>query len=112
MKYRIWIAGAAILMALCSVSAAVMLARTAPAASVGANAAASAAAPISDTEDSTIYLVREYSGELCVFQEGQLLERTGIPVSTLPQSDRALAEVGITVVGQAALSELLGDLGS
>ena len=113
MKYRIWIAGAAILMALGSVSAAVVLTRPAPAAAaVGRAVESSSAAPTPTAEDAAVYLVREYSGELCVFQEGKLLERTGIPVSTLPQSDRALAEVGITVVGQAALSELLGDLGS
>ena len=113
MKYRIWIAGAAVLLALGSVSAAVVLTRSAPAAAaIGTAVTASSATPIPAAEDTAVYLVREYSGELCVCQEGKLLERTGIPVSTLPQSDRELAEVGITVVGQAALSELLGDLGS
>lgn len=107
MKDRIWISGAAVLLALASASAALVVTRP-PAPAVRAVAVeTSAPAP-----EEAVYLIRAYSGELCVFQDGRLLERTGIPVSTLPRSDRELAEVGITVTGRAALSELLGDLGS
>lgn len=114
MRYRLWIAGTAAVLALCSVSAAAVAAARGPAAAPAPAAAVSdtpppveAAAPEED-----VYLVRDYSGELCVFQDGELIQRTGIPVSTLPKSDRALAEVGIVVTGTAELAELLADLGS
>ena len=111
MNDRIWISGAAVLLALASASAALVV-NCPPASAPAVRAAAvETSAPVSPPAEP-VYLVRAYSGELCVFQSGQLVERTGIPVSTLPRSDRELAEVGITVVGQAALSELLGDLGS
>jgi hypothetical protein len=104
---RIWIAGGAAALALCTVSAAVLEQNAVRQREEAVSLSAEVSAP-----DTDVYLVRTYSGELCVFQNGVLLERTGIPVSTLPQSDRALAAVGISVTGQAALSELLGDLGS
>lgn len=107
MNYRIWITGIAAILALSAVSAAVVVTRETP--SPARAAAASASVSVTDT---AVYLVRDYGGELCVFREGDLIERTGIPVSTLPRSDRALAEVGITVTGRTALAELLGDLGS
>lgn len=114
MKYRLWVAGTAAVLALCSVSAAVAAARLpvpepAPAAVVQE---AEPSAPAETDAGARVYLVRDYNGELCVFLNGELIERTGVPVSTLPKSDRALAEVGITVTGEAALSELLADLGS
>ncbi|MCI8538512.1 MAG: hypothetical protein HFF18_07590 [Oscillospiraceae bacterium] len=114
MKYRLWIAGTAAVLALCSVTAAVAAARMPAPAPAPAVSAAHTAQPPEETaapEEET-YLVRDYSGELCVFQGGELIERTGIPVATLPQSDRTMAEVGITVTGKAALAELLADLGS
>ena len=115
MKYRLWVAGTAAVLALCSVSAAVAAARLpapVPAAAPAAVQDTEPPAPAETDVGERVYLVRDYNGELCVFQDGALIERTGIPVSTLPKSDRALAEVGITVTGEAALSELLADLGS
>lgn len=114
MKYRLWIAGAAAALALCSVTAAVAAAWRPAREPVSAVSAVHTALPAEETpavEEKT-YLVRDYSGELCVFQDGELIQRTGIPVATLPRSDRTMAEVGITVTGEAELAELLADLGS
>ena len=92
-------------LALCSVS--VSLARH-----QDITAAVSLVHTAQETPAEEVYLIRDYNGELCVFRDGELLERTGIPVATLPKSDRELVQVGIYVTGEAALSQLLGDLGS
>ena len=107
MRHRIWLSALAALLAVSAAAAAFSVRRdAAPAAAV--------AVPVQTGSEETeeVYLVREYNGELCVFLDGALLERTGIPVATLPRSDREQAMVGIYVTGKAALSELLGDLGS
>lgn len=60
----------------------------------------------------TGYLVRTVDNEVCVFQGEELMLRTGVMASTLPQQDREALEVGLPAADQAALTALLEDLSS
>lgn len=61
-------------------------------------------------DPSPCYELRADGGEVCVYQNGSLLRRTGVAVSSLPKEDRALLEQGITVDSIQALTSLLEDL--
>lgn len=56
--------------------------------------------------------VKALDGVLCVFRDGVLSQRTSISVLGLPSADQAEAEQGIRVGSEAALQQLLEDLGS
>ena len=64
--------------------------------------------------DTAAYIVREQNGYVAVFSSNPsaLLEMTSIPVSTLPQADRALLSAGIVAKDRQALLTLLEDLNS
>ena len=65
----------------------------------------SAAAPVS------LYVLQDCGGEVCVYQDGQLLRRTGIPAAALPQADRDSLTAGIALDSPAALAVCLEDFG-
>ena len=68
--------------------------------------------PVSDAALEASYLLRSENGAVSIYQNGALLRRTDIPVSALPQCDRAALEQGIHVAGDADLARILEDLGS
>ena len=97
--------------AVCAAAFSVCAAATHPAASPTALAVPTALSP-APTVQTPSYLLLDHQGELCVFSEGRLLQRTGIPVSALPAADRALLGQGIPAESRQALYALLEDLAS
>lgn len=67
-------------------------------------------APDAPASSPAHYELRATEGEVCVYQDGSLLQRTGVAVSSLPKEDRALLENGIAVDSMQALTSLLEDL--
>lgn len=59
-----------------------------------------------------VYELRAESGEICVYQGENLILRTGVAISSLPASDRALLEGGIVAGSMEELTRLLEDLTS
>jgi hypothetical protein len=60
--------------------------------------------------EEPLYRLQATDGELCIYQNGTLLRRTGVRVSTLPGKDRELLEQGIDAHSQEELASLLEDL--
>ena len=104
-KARFWIAGAAVTIAAASLCAAI----AAPPAPVAVVAAVS---PTPAATGQPTYLLLDHQGELCVFSDGQLIQRTGIPVSALPAADRERLIQGIPAESRQQLYTLLEDLAS
>lgn len=74
--------------------------------------AAPVAADAGEAVPVDVYLLREDGGEVCVFENDTLIQRTGVAVAALPQADRAALESGIIAGGAQELSRLLEDLTS
>ncbi len=57
------------------------------------------------------YVLRTYEGKIGVFNhdESVLYEILGVDIRTLPSSDRAQLDAGITVVGESALRAITED---
>ena len=66
------------------------------------------------TEAGSGYILREYQGEIAVFQDGETEPGmlTGIPVSMLRSTDKAALNQGIRVESVQDVASLLEDLGS
>ena len=63
------------------------------------------------SSSQTVYIIREYDGQIGVFAENQekpflLVE---VLVDTLPQADQKMLQSGITVRGDENLNSILGD---
>lgn len=63
-----------------------------------------------EEQPPVIYVLKADAGELCIFKGSELLRRTGVFVSSLPEEDRFSLEAGITASSQQALTSLLEDL--
>lgn len=102
MRFKVWI---------CAVAAAGAMVSASAAGTYGSGAlAASTSAP-----EGEYYVLREHDGYVGVFSpEGGKtpVHLTDIQVKTLPETDRRQLNEGISVSGDAALAQLLEDLGS
>lgn len=67
--------------------------------------------PLPEAQEAE-YLVKAHGGQVCIYQDSQLLSSTGILLSSLPQQDREQLETGIPAQDAAALAALLEDLSS
>lgn len=66
---------------------------------------------VNDAEEAhPLYVLRSDAGELCVFQDERIIRRTGVFISSLPEEDRSLLEVGIAAGSEQVLTGLLEDL--
>ena len=76
-----------------------------------------AAQTLPDTGQPTQYLLRDEGGMIAVYTCGpdgsptRLARQTGIYVNLLPENDALRVKQGMTVTGDAALQEVLEDLG-
>lgn len=63
------------------------------------------------SSSQTIYIIREYNGEIGVFAENQEspLLLVEVLVDTLPEADQKMLESGITVRGDENLNSILED---
>ena len=112
---RIWIAASAcgLAVALLFVAGFVKTQQEQPAAAI-VPLTSESTAPIANAEnENTSYIVKEYGGQVCIFEEGESLPRrnTGIYTATLPNQDQARLKDGISVSTQEELSSLLEDYG-
>ena len=57
-------------------------------------------------------VLRETGGMVCVYENGDLLYQTDIPVVSLPAQDREKLVQGIEVETEAEMHQLLEDLGA
>lgn len=67
------------------------------------------------TEDEIsvpVYILRAQDGEICVYENDQLVLHTGVAVASLPTSDQTLLDGGIAASSPAELTQLLEDLTS
>ncbi len=60
---------------------------------------------------SSVYLLKEYDGNLAVFENGssEPAEVFSVAVSSFPEADRTLLETGIVVHSKAELQRLIED---
>lgn len=65
-----------------------------------------------ESVDVPYYELRAEGGEVCVYEGEKLILRTGVAVSSLPASDRALLDGGIVASSPEELTRLLEDLTS
>ena len=114
---RIWIAASAcgLAAALLFIAGFVSTQRERPAAAI-VSIASESSSPSTAGDSSSggeSYLVKEYGGQVCIFEEGEALplRNTGIYTATLPDEDQTRLKDGITVKSQEELSSLLEDYG-
>lgn len=68
----------------------------------------------SGREDVSLYayVLRDDGGEVCVYENEELILHTGVATASLPQTDRTLLSSGIPVESPQELAGLLEDLTS
>ena len=65
------------------------------------------------TEESHVWIVREYEGQIGVFTEdGKLVKTLNVYTKTLPETDRRLLKEGIRVTSERQLYSILEDYSS